>query len=464
MKSLLKGGMLVFAATLVWQLSNFIFNVVGAHDLGPKKYGILASAIGLSYLLNPVVMAVQTVASRESTSVMVDEKGSQIRAIVNYYLIRVGLGALAVSALVIVLSPLISRGLHLNSAGLVVIFGLVIPTLIASGIVRGVHQGTRRFERYSLGTLAEGLTKVCCAVAFLSLIWRAPISGMLALLLSALAGLAVNVLLLRHFPRPTSAIRPTRHPVRASVTTFAVFGLLAILLSVDTMTARLTLPAGAAGIYAGISLAGKIVYFTTTAVTAFLFPIFSARFDQGLGTGRWLAISMGLVAAASAAVIAVYAWAPYLVTTVLLGGKYRPVAHDISTMGAIFSIFAMTNLLVMYLLARRQSGIVVALTIAVATQIAGFAMFHRSISDLMVVMAMAFCVAFVGCGSLGFLGLSFADQHANVAVLTTSDNVRMRGIHRAQRGRHRARGASGRHRNTSGDFQLKSSEQLRPIP
>ena len=120
---------------------NFAFNAVGARELGPAKYGILASAIGLSYLLNPIVLAVQTVASRESTSIIVDEQGSQIRAIVNDYLSRVGIGALAFGIIIVVLSPINSKILHLDSDALVIIFGLVIPVSLASSIVRGVHQG-----------------------------------------------------------------------------------------------------------------------------------------------------------------------------------------------------------------------------------------------------------------------------------------------------------------------------------
>ena len=448
MKSLLKGGMLVFGATLIWQLSNFAFNVIGAHELGPEDYGILASAMGLSYLLNPAVLAVQTVASRESTSVMVDDQGSQIRGIVNYYLIRVGLGALALAIIIIALSPLISHALHLDSAGLVIIFGLVIPTLVATGIVRGVHQGTRRFARYSLGTVTEGLTKVCCAAIFLTLLWRAPISGMLALLFSAVAGLVVNVLLLRHFPRPTSAIRPNRHPIRSSISTSAVFGLLAILLSVDTMTARLTLPPRIAGIYAGISLAGKIVYFATTALTTFLFPTFSIRIDQGMSTRRWLGVSVGLVAAVSAAIIAFFAWAPYLVTTILLGPKYRFVASDICIMGAIFSAYALANLIVMYLLARRQRGITIALAVAVVVQVMGFMAFHRSIADLMTVMACAFGVALLGCGVLGLFGYRWSST-LNAVAAPISKDIRKRGAHRSSAGKHRGIGSTGRHRDSS---------------
>ena len=79
--------------------------------------------------------------------------------------------------------------------------------------------------------------------------------------------------------------------------------------------------------------------------------MFSSQVDQGLGTRRWLALSMVLVMAICATVVAVFTWAPYLVTTLLLGPEYRSIAPDIRIMGVIFSIYAMTTLLVTYLLA-----------------------------------------------------------------------------------------------------------------
>lgn len=451
-RSLLKGGVLLFGATLIWQFSNFAFNVISAHELGPEKYGILASVVAFSYLFNPAVLAIQTVASRETTSVMVDEAGSQIRAIVNYYLLRIGLGALALGGVLVVLSPLISRFLHLNSPGLVMIFALVLPTVVASSVVRGVHQGTRRFDRYSLGTATEGLSKVCCVVALLVLVWRNPVSGVLAVLFSALAGLVVNVLLLRHWPKPTWSIRLRRHPIRYSVSTLTVFGLLAVLLSIDTMTARSTLSAHTAGMYAGISLAGKIVYFATTALTTLLFPMFSARFDRGTETARWLAVSMILVAVVSAAVICVFVWAPYLVTTILLGAKYRSAARYLFMMGGIFAIYAMTNLVVMYLLARRQRGIVVPLALAVVVQMGGFAVFHSSIADLMGVMAVAFAVALFGCGILGILGVSQNSVDSKEFGFDFSVDISIRGIHRAPT-RKRGVAGGGRHRRDDGGME-----------
>jgi O-antigen/teichoic acid export membrane protein len=400
MKSLWKGGVYVSGATLIWQLSNFAFNALGARALGPSQYSILAAAVGMLYLFNPLVSAVQTVASREATTLTVTDDGSEIRALVRFYIARVGVAAGLLALVVAALSPFISDLLRLDSATLVILFALAIPTTICSVLVRGVHQGTRRFGRYSLGTTAEGLSKIAVAGLFFGFVWKSPTAGMMAVVVSAAVGLVVNVLLLRHWPRPAGPSRPVSHPWRYSVTTFGVFTLLAILLSIDTIAARRFLRPHLAGLYAGVSLTGKIVYFVVAAMATFLFPLFSARHDAGEPTEGWLIRSLGAVTAVCAAIVLVYALAPGLMVTALLGSKYARYEGYSAWMGAVFATYSLAYLLVMYLLARRARGVTFVLTLAVLSQIGGLLLFHRTIDDFMLVLTVAFAVAALGCGVL----------------------------------------------------------------
>ena len=427
MRPLIRGGVVVLAATFVWQLSNFVFNAVGAHELGPAKYSVLASAMALSYLLNPLVMAVQTVASREATAVIAHGHEAYIRGLVNFYLRRVGGAAVIVAALIIVGSPLLSRLLHLNSDSLVILFALVVPVLIASSIVRGVHQGTQRFERYSVGTIAEGLTKVIGIVAIMTLLGKTPIAGMYALLISGLVALAVNFWLLRHFPVREGGVRQAGSVTSYSLSTFAVFGFMAVLLSIDTMTARLSLPAYLAGLYAGISLTGKIVFFATTAVTTFVFPVLSARIDKGAGTRLWLRSSAAVVIVIGAVIVAVFRFAPRLITDILLGPRYIALVGSLWVMGLVFVLYALLNLVVTYLLAWRRTGLTPVLAAAVLVQIGGFVLFHGSVDDLMGVMSAAFSVGLLGCGVL-VVRLSVSSRRASAA------SGRYRGAHRIASG------------------------------
>ena len=57
----LSGGMFVLIGGAIWQLSNFLFNAVAAHALGPAGYATVAAIVGFAYLFGPVFVALQTI-------------------------------------------------------------------------------------------------------------------------------------------------------------------------------------------------------------------------------------------------------------------------------------------------------------------------------------------------------------------------------------------------------------------
>ena len=51
---------------MIGQACDFVFNAVGAHALGPARYGVLAASMALLSFVTPLLAAVQAVASREA--------------------------------------------------------------------------------------------------------------------------------------------------------------------------------------------------------------------------------------------------------------------------------------------------------------------------------------------------------------------------------------------------------------
>lgn len=407
MRSLLRGGVYVFAATFVWQLSNFVFNAVGAHELGPVRYGILAASIGLLYLLNPFIAAIQTFVSRETTSVAGAAGTSSVDLVWRRYARRLCLWTGIATFVAIAASGLISRALHLTSPELVMLFAISLPLTAVSTLLRGAFLGSQHFGRYSLGMMAEALTKIAVAVILLVMIWRSPLAGMAAVCCGAFAGLACNFVLAKRVmrvepepPADAGKVGAGAAPVRYAIVTLASFSLLAILLSADTLAARRLLAPHLAGLYAGVSLSGKIVYYATAALTPFLFPHFSAMHDRGKGSLRWLAVSGSLVTAGALVIVGVFAVAPQLVVDTLLGLRFRGVEYLMPLAGGVFAVYGLVYLTTNYLLARREGRVAFVLGGAVVVQLGGFTLFHSSMSDLLLVLVAAFSTGLLGCAAL----------------------------------------------------------------
>ena len=164
------------------------------------------------------------------------------------------------------------------------------------------------------------VAKAIIGVLAMGLLWRSALSGMAAVAASCAAGLVTYLLLTlplldRKRPRSiadTSPTRPCPGPrcasanspeegvpgvVRYSVTALVTYGLLALMLSSDTLIAKHYLSNHQAGLYAGVSLAGKIAYFAASSLFVVAFPVFSRHHDQGIGSGKWILAAGGMVCA-----------------------------------------------------------------------------------------------------------------------------------------------------------------------
>lgn len=422
---------------MVGQACGFAFNAVGAHSLGPARYGVLAASMALLSFVIPLLAAVQAVASRKATSLMARRELGKAAPLLRHYGLRVTCGALALGATAAAASSWLSGLFHLGSPWLVVIVGATIPCYVASHLLGGVLQGVERFGRFALESVVEGLAKAVLGVIAMGLLWGSVLSGMAAVSVSCAVGLVTYLLLTVPLLARGSLARVTvgapavtgegaaaggkgvsgaagGEPgvVRYSVTALATYGLLALMLSSDTLIAKHYLSNHQAGLYAGISLTGKIAYFAASSLFVVAFPIFSRHHDEGTGSGKWILAAAGMVCAVAGAVVILFALEPTWVVGPLLGDRYRAADGYVPWMAAVFGLYALGYLVSTYLLARKRRGVIAVLGVALVVQFAGFFAFHSTMTRLMGVLAVSFTVVAAGGIVLIVLGERQAEQDA----------------------------------------------------
>ena len=414
-KRVISGATLVFAGTMIWQASNFVFNAVGAHALGPARYGALAASLALLSFVTPLLAAIQAVTSRETTTLADRGELAKIRPMLRHYGLRVTGGGLILGAIVIATSGWLSSVFHLGSPWLVVVVGAVIPAYALGHVLAGLIQGSERFGRFALESVVEGSAKAGFGILAMALLWHSALSGMAAVALSCAAAVVTYLVMTRPLVArdalspdagaiaagadspghggPSAGPTGARPGVaRLSLAVLVIYGLLALLLSSDTLIAKHYLSNNEAGLYAGVSLTGKIAYFAASSLFVVAFPLFSRHHDSGADSRKWILGAGALVAAITGAIMAVYALEPAWVVIPLLGGRYRGVERYMPLMAAVYGLYALGYLVAIYLLARKCWSIIAVLTAALVVQFTGFYVFHSAITMIMSVLAVAFGV------------------------------------------------------------------------
>jgi O-antigen/teichoic acid export membrane protein len=387
---LVRAGAPVFAATLLWQLSNFVFNAAGARLLGPATYGSLAAAVGLLYLVNPILTTIQTVASRETTAYISSGRLGELRGAMWYYGRRLGAAGLVAFVALAAASPWIAGFLKIDTTGPIIVLAAALPLWCIALLQRGVFQGSQRFGRLAVSTAVEAVAKIASAIALLTLFWRGATGGMLAVVVGASSALLVGALMLRYLPYSEVRHAPRVHPTRYTAMTLATLVLLAVLLSIDTLAAKHYMSPETAGLYAGVSICGKIVYFITSVLSIYLFPLFSAHHDRGQDARKRLGLALAAILGGALVIAGIFSVAPQLVVTPLLGDKFGAAGPFVGLAGFAFGLYGCAYLCSMYLLAQRQAAVIAVLGIAAGALIVGLYASHSTIPQLLHVLIVTF--------------------------------------------------------------------------
>lgn len=393
-RGILQGGLLVLGSTLVWHLSNFGFNSAAARILGPAEYGTLASVLAMLYLGSPLIVAIQTVASRVTTTLVESGEQDRLGGLLRHYGLRLAAAGTAVCLAVAALSGPIAGFLRVDSATLgVAIIGFAFLIAFLTHLQRGVLQGTKSFGRYSISTVVEAVVKLTAALVIMLLIADTVEGAVAAVVVGSLVGLAANHLLLRRLARRGPGRRRPEAVAflrRYSIATVACLSMLALLLALDVMAAKRYLEDDAAGIYAAASLSGKIVFFFTSAVALFMFPFFSERQERGVSARRPLAKGLLVVSGASLAIVAVYLVVPEVVIRPLFGARYAEADHYVAWLGLAFGFYAIIYMTATYMLAQANPIGLIALAATLVVQMGGLYSFHSDAWDIIAVQLVAF--------------------------------------------------------------------------
>jgi O-antigen/teichoic acid export membrane protein len=410
-------GLLVLGSTVVWNLATFAFNAVSGRLLPAGSYGVVASAAAILYVATPLVASLETLASKVAARMHVAGAEADLHGLLARTLRRLGLAGLAGFAIAVPLSIPVARFLHAGpSAVLIVSAAVVLMALNATQ--RGVLQGSMRFERYSLGTVVEGLSRVLVGLAAV-LVWRTAPAALSGILVGAACGCAASKLLLRYLPPPDGAETVALTDVESatgSLATLVTVMLLAFALSVDVFAAKHYLPAAAAGAYAALSLVGKTVFFATSSLMFVVFPRFCARAESGKPQLRLLAAALALVSAAAAALAAFNYLAPHALMGMLYGHRYATHGSTVALASLAFAAYALLYCECLFLVANDSRGCTAVVALAVVSQAIGVYRFHSTFLAIVRVDLVTFTVA---AAALAVLALRAArTSPSRIAIVT----------------------------------------------
>lgn len=389
--------LMVASGQMAAGIGNLAFLVIAARILAPSEFALLASFLALFLLVQLFAESIS------SGSALVPELAVAAR-------VRVGLGGLALGAVVAVAALPLSSALGLP-VELVLIFAAVCPVAALLALARGGLYGRRRHRSLMVSLVSEPAVRLSFGVALA--VQEGPVGAAVGILMGALVALAVS----RPFdvvPRSAAGAAPTRWPGSM----LASFVLLAAVQTQAVAVANGLLDAEEAARFAAAATLGGIAAYATATIPLVLLPS-AARGDRAATP-----IAVGAAIGIGATAVLVTLAAPGLLIDVVLGERYASAAPLAAPYMMAMALLGVVRVLVAHLSATGGGATVLRLVgLAVVVQLSLLAWLGDTASGFVAATLVSVALLTVTLGAQALAPPRLPDAAALRAMLRTTAAV-----------------------------------------
>jgi O-antigen/teichoic acid export membrane protein len=431
----------VAALTLAVNLGSFLYLVLIARSASPALFGALAALAGIALLFEVPANALQVALGH----VVAGSPDGRVANVLPGVLLvdSCALGA-AVCAVLLALSPLVERFLHLPSITSALLLGAYALPVGISVVPKGVLVGQGRLRLLATGLLAGIVVRIVVGVllvrrgggvegAFVAMVWGEVVTAVIVLI-----GLRE---LLSHPEAPvnrqgapgvgedgavtTSKAGPTRRVWGHARLATAAFTGYWILTAIDVVLARHWLGRQVSGWYSAAATIAQIALLAPGAIAALTFPrLVGSEVPRLVGPdsrpNQRLMFALGSAAVAltgfaAAVVVCLFA---HGTVRLLFGARYAPAASVVGLLSFSSALLGLVTVLVHYHLNRGGRISVNLCWPGMLIVIVGTSIWHHSMTEIATVMV-------VGTSSVcaGMLVVAWGHTEGSRAGLVESANL-----------------------------------------
>ncbi len=392
---LFKNSALVFAGSTAANFSGWLYHVFVGRILGPEKYAELSALFAIFYILNVLTGVVQVVLVKFFSVLKARGDYGQANALFWRMTKQVAIAEVAGIALLSPFIPFLSGYLHIPSFG----YFLLIYTIFATSTITvaggAALQGFQQFFPFTiLSNVGMGLRLLTGVIgAFFGVGW------------TLVANIASNIgtytfyffplrFIFRHKPKPITITKreAISYGVPVLLTTLGV----TVLNSQDVLLVKHYFTNFDAGIYASLSVLGKIIFYASSAVGFVLFPLVAERKELQSDFRRSVLLGLTAVGTMSLAITVVYFVFPAIVV-LPFGPAFSGAAPYLGWFGIFVTFYTIATLLIQTLLAMGATKIWLITMVAALAQYLLITRYHGTLYEVTYVNTL---VAVILCGSL----------------------------------------------------------------
>lgn len=348
-----KGILLI--ALMVSNVINFIFNAFLARKLSYPDLALVIFITTIWYVATIFIGGVSTTINHRVAYLVARKEEGVARSFLKKTILKGSLIVIFFVAILATLSPILSKFFQINSIWILILFSPAILFGFLSSSFNGFLKGRLLFGFSAVIIIVESLTKLLFAVLFVflgkgELVYLSiPFSLLVAFLMGGLF-----VYLLPKTPKVAKLSGRDYFPFNFFFSSILATLSYVVFLSVDVILVKHFFSEEIAGQYSIISLAGKMVYFLATLPLIFLVTFVSRKEGLRQSSKKVFYMTFLSVLGLVSIGVVVFGFLGFFTIPLLFGQKALAIVSWLPMYCLAVGIFALSNTIVTYHLAKKQ--------------------------------------------------------------------------------------------------------------
>lgn len=378
---LVSGSVYVFLGFLVGSVLGFLVNLFLARNLTPSDYGTYASLLSLFTLASIPTQSIIPIVVRFATEFFAKKEYGKAANFYSKIFKYVLFFSLFILILFILFSSIIKSFLHLDNSWYVILTGISVSVSYMAVINVAFLQSLLKFSLVGISYVLNGFARIVVSIALVYLGFR--VFGALIGILSAI----IVPFLFQFIPLKFIFSKKTKEETKitgrevidyALPTAIATLSLMS-LTSTDVILVKHFFNSESAGLYGGLSLIGKVIFYFTGPIPSVMFPLIIKRHNLGQNFRNLFYLALILVAFPSILITSFYfIFSKFTVNLFLGGGNYLQIATLLGLFGIFLSLFSLINVFINFFLSLKKTKVFILALIAAVAQILLIVFFHRT--------------------------------------------------------------------------------------
>lgn len=378
------GSAIVFIGSNAANVFHFLFNFFMVRNLTPASFGDISALISLIALATTPASATVPMIINFAARFYAKNEMTHIRGLffkLSKILYSIGLGLFICF---IFFSSWIGSFFNIHNAVLIYITGFIVFLGYIATTHSGLLQAKLAFNFISITNLIGSIVKVLLGV-FLVVLGFGPVGAVIAYALSSVITYFLSFIQLPFIfdkkikSEPISFIKLLSYGGPAAIAMYTITSFL----TTDILLVKHFFNPQQAGIYAVISLAGKVIFFFTAPIATVLFPLVAQKHEKKEGYTDIFFLAILFILIPSLGITVLYYIFPEFILLLFNQQKYSTlITPYLGLYGIFISLYSLLFVITNFFLSIGKTKIFIPLIIGALLQAVLLWIFHSNFFEI----------------------------------------------------------------------------------